>query len=42
LSIRQFSLRIGAHAGGRPMRYDVEVSESDWRELFQGGKARKR
>jgi hypothetical protein len=23
-------------------RYDVEVSESDWRELFQGGKARKR
>src|SRR5919201_1190817 len=20
-------------------RYDVEVSESDWRELFQGGKA---
>jgi hypothetical protein len=23
-------------------RYDVEVSESDWRELFKGGKARKR
>jgi Family of unknown function (DUF6582) len=23
-------------------RHDVEVSESDWRELFQGGKARKR
>jgi hypothetical protein len=23
-------------------RYDVEVSESSWRELFQGGKARKR
>ena len=23
-------------------RYDVEVSESDWRELFQGGKAPKR
>jgi hypothetical protein len=23
-------------------RYDVDVSESDWRELFQGGKARKR
>jgi hypothetical protein len=23
-------------------RYDVEVSESSWRELFKGGKARKR
>jgi len=23
-------------------RYDVDVSESDWRELFKGGKARKR
>ena len=23
-------------------RFDVEVSESDWRELFKGGKARKR
>jgi hypothetical protein len=23
-------------------RFEVEVSESDWRELFQGGKARKR
>jgi hypothetical protein len=23
-------------------RHDVEVSESDWRELLQGGKARKR
>lgn len=23
-------------------RYDVEVSESDWRELFKGGKARKK
>jgi hypothetical protein len=23
-------------------RYDVEVSESDWRELVKGGKARKR
>ena len=23
-------------------RYDVEVSESDWRDLFKGGKARKR
>jgi hypothetical protein len=22
-------------------RYDVDVSESDWRELFRGGKARK-
>jgi hypothetical protein len=23
-------------------KYDVEVSESDWRELFKGGKARKK
>jgi hypothetical protein len=23
-------------------RYDVDVSESDWRELFKGGQARKR
>ena len=23
-------------------RYDVEVSESSWRDLFKGGKARKR
>jgi hypothetical protein len=23
-------------------RYDVEVSEPDWRELFHGGKSRKR
>ncbi len=23
-------------------KYDVEVSESSWRELFEGGKARKR
>ena len=23
-------------------KYDVEVSERDWRELFKGGKARKR
>jgi hypothetical protein len=23
-------------------RFDVNVSESDWRELFEGGKARKR
>jgi hypothetical protein len=23
-------------------RYDMEVSESSWRELFQGGKAKKR
>jgi hypothetical protein len=23
-------------------RFDVEVSERDWRELFEGGKARKR
>jgi type II secretory pathway pseudopilin PulG len=23
-------------------RYDVEVSEPDWRDLFKGGKARKR
>jgi len=23
-------------------KYDVEVSEDDWRELFQGGKAHKR
>jgi hypothetical protein len=29
--------RIGAAA----RRYDVGVSETDWRELFEGGKARK-
>jgi hypothetical protein len=23
-------------------KFDVEVSESSWRELFEGGKARKR
>lgn len=27
---------------GAARRFDVEVSESDWHELFAGGKARKR
>jgi hypothetical protein len=30
--------RIRAAAG----RYGVDVSETDWRELFRGGKAKKR
>ena len=29
-------------AGSAAERYGVQVSESDWRDLFQDGKSRKR